>query len=135
LEADLLDRILQEIRERKPASRAAFEESQRLQRALAALEPGSGESPGTPTSQTWWWWWCDCSPPAARITWAGAATSVMQPSSSPGLSVRAEGGSSIRGGASAVARSTLSVLAAEGCKGRAGRFDRQRMQAFADRLG
>jgi hypothetical protein len=132
LEADLLDRILQEIRERKPASRAAFEESQRLQRAVAALESGSGDSPGTPTSRTWW---CDCSPPAARITWAGATTSVMQPSSSPGLSVRAEGGSTIRAGASAVARSTLSVLAAEGCKGRAGRFDRQRMQAFADRLG
>lgn len=35
--ADLLDRILQEIRERKEASRAAYEESQRLERALAAL--------------------------------------------------------------------------------------------------
>jgi hypothetical protein len=35
---DLLDRILQEIRERKQASRAAFEESERLERALAALE-------------------------------------------------------------------------------------------------
>src|SRR3954451_15433770 len=35
---DLLDRILEEIRERKDASRAAYEESQRLQRALAALD-------------------------------------------------------------------------------------------------
>ena len=34
---DLLDRILQEIRERKQASRYAYEESQRLERALAAL--------------------------------------------------------------------------------------------------
>jgi hypothetical protein len=36
--ADLLDRILQEIRDRKEAARAAYEESERLQRALAALE-------------------------------------------------------------------------------------------------
>src|SRR5215207_2117766 len=35
---DLLDRILREIRERKDASRAAYEESQRLQRALTALD-------------------------------------------------------------------------------------------------
>jgi CRP-like cAMP-binding protein len=34
---DLLSRILGEIRERKEASRAAYEESQRLERALAAL--------------------------------------------------------------------------------------------------
>ena len=35
---DLLSRILGEIRERKEVSRAAFEESQRLERALAALK-------------------------------------------------------------------------------------------------
>jgi hypothetical protein len=34
---DLLSRILGEIRERKEASRAAYEESQRLERALAVL--------------------------------------------------------------------------------------------------
>src|SRR3954453_9108540 len=50
---DLLDRILEEIRERKDASRAAYEESQRLQRALAALDeqrgparPSDGGRPG-----------------------------------------------------------------------------------------
>src|SRR5215217_2096292 len=43
---DLLDRILEEIRERKDASRAAHEESQRLQRALAALDEKRG--PGRP---------------------------------------------------------------------------------------
>jgi len=37
---DLLGRILGEIRERKEASRAAYEESQRLERVLAALEAG-----------------------------------------------------------------------------------------------
>src|SRR3954454_22652375 len=41
---DLLDRILDEIRERKDASRAAYEESQRLQRALAALDEQRGPS-------------------------------------------------------------------------------------------
>jgi DNA-binding transcriptional ArsR family regulator len=35
---DLLDRILGEIRERKQAAQAAYEESQQLQRALAALD-------------------------------------------------------------------------------------------------
>jgi Fic family protein len=34
---DLLDRIVREVRERKGAARAAYEESQRLERALAAL--------------------------------------------------------------------------------------------------
>src|SRR5829696_10496047 len=43
---DLLDRILEEIRERKDASRAAHEESERLQRALAALDKQRG--PGRP---------------------------------------------------------------------------------------
>ena len=38
---DLLSRILGEIRIRKEASRAAYEESQRLERALAALEAGA----------------------------------------------------------------------------------------------
>src|SRR3954452_9328216 len=40
----LVDRILEEIRERKNASRAAYEESQRLQRALAALDEQRGPS-------------------------------------------------------------------------------------------
>jgi hypothetical protein len=35
---DLLDRVLQEIREGKQASRSAYEESQHLERALAALD-------------------------------------------------------------------------------------------------
>jgi hypothetical protein len=44
---DLRDRIHDEIRERKDASRAAYEECQRLQRALAALDEqcGPGGSP------------------------------------------------------------------------------------------
>jgi CRP-like cAMP-binding protein len=36
--ADLLDRILHEIRERKREAHAAYEESQQLERALAALD-------------------------------------------------------------------------------------------------
>jgi predicted HTH transcriptional regulator len=36
---DLLVRVLREIRERKEAAQAAYEESRRLERALAALEP------------------------------------------------------------------------------------------------
>jgi CRP-like cAMP-binding protein len=44
---DLLDRILHEIRERKEASRAAYEESLRLERALAALDQ-QGEPADTP---------------------------------------------------------------------------------------
>jgi DNA-binding transcriptional ArsR family regulator len=38
---DLLDRVLSEIRERLERSRAAYEESQVLERALAALGPGA----------------------------------------------------------------------------------------------
>jgi len=38
----LLDRVLREIRERRNESRAAYEESQLLQAALAALDRGSG---------------------------------------------------------------------------------------------
>jgi hypothetical protein len=38
---DLLDRVLSEIRERLERSRAAYEESQLLERALAALGPGA----------------------------------------------------------------------------------------------
>jgi hypothetical protein len=34
---DMLDRIIGEIRERKLAAKAAYEESQQLERALAAL--------------------------------------------------------------------------------------------------
>lgn len=41
-----LSRILGEIRERKEASRGAYEESQRLERALAALEHDQDESSG-----------------------------------------------------------------------------------------
>jgi CRP-like cAMP-binding protein len=40
---DLLDRILGVIRERKRVARAAYEESQQLERALVALEAGAGE--------------------------------------------------------------------------------------------
>ena len=40
---DLLDRILGEIRERMAESRAAYDESQRLEQALAALDNGAGE--------------------------------------------------------------------------------------------
>jgi predicted HTH transcriptional regulator len=48
--ADLLDRVLREIRERKERSRAAVEESRRLEAALAALQgerggPGRGPRP------------------------------------------------------------------------------------------
>jgi CRP-like cAMP-binding protein len=39
---DLLDRILGEIHDRKEASRAARDESRRLERALAALEADDG---------------------------------------------------------------------------------------------
>src|SRR5215207_1089187 len=43
--SDLLDRIVQEIRDRMEASRAAYEESERLELALAALEqPDRGAS-------------------------------------------------------------------------------------------
>jgi CRP-like cAMP-binding protein len=47
---DLLDRMLQEIRDRMEASRAAYEESQRLERALAALrsQDGRGATPESP---------------------------------------------------------------------------------------
>jgi CRP-like cAMP-binding protein len=38
---DLLDRILAEIRERKQAAQAAYEETQQLERALAALDAGA----------------------------------------------------------------------------------------------
>jgi DNA-binding transcriptional ArsR family regulator len=41
---DLLSRILGEIRERKEASRVAYEESRRLERALAALETDGNEA-------------------------------------------------------------------------------------------
>jgi DNA-binding transcriptional ArsR family regulator len=41
---DLLSRIVGEIRERKEASRAAYEESQRLERALEALEAGAADA-------------------------------------------------------------------------------------------
>ena len=39
--ADLLDRILAEIRDRKHAAQAAYEESQQLERALEALDASS----------------------------------------------------------------------------------------------
>ena len=41
---DLVDRILGEIRERMRESRAAYDESQRLEEALAALGNGDGEA-------------------------------------------------------------------------------------------
>jgi len=36
---DLLARVVREIRERRQAAQAAYEESRRLERALAALGP------------------------------------------------------------------------------------------------
>jgi len=44
---ELLDRVLREIRERRRAAQAAYEESRRLEQALAALEPAGrrGRSP------------------------------------------------------------------------------------------
>jgi hypothetical protein len=44
----LLDRILAEIRERLDASRAAYEESQRLEAALTALGTGRAAEPSRP---------------------------------------------------------------------------------------
>jgi DNA-binding transcriptional ArsR family regulator len=41
---ELLDRVVREIRERKRAAQAAVEESARLERALAALGRGPGET-------------------------------------------------------------------------------------------
>jgi hypothetical protein len=45
---ELLDRILAEIRERLDASRAAYEESQRLEAALRALGTGRAVEPSRP---------------------------------------------------------------------------------------
>jgi type II secretory pathway component PulJ len=42
---DLLDRIAREIRERASEARAAYEESQQLERALAALDADAGQAP------------------------------------------------------------------------------------------
>src|SRR4051794_18903798 len=42
---DLLDRIIQEIQERTREARAAYEESQQLERALAALDADAGYPP------------------------------------------------------------------------------------------
>ena len=39
---DLLDRIIGEIRDRKREAQAAYEESQQLERALAALDDAAG---------------------------------------------------------------------------------------------
>src|SRR4051794_40757507 len=50
---DLLDRILREVRERKEAARAAYEESRRLEAALDALSDGErrgGRAPATATA-------------------------------------------------------------------------------------
>jgi CRP-like cAMP-binding protein len=66
---DLVDRILQEIRERKEASRAAYEESQRLQRALAALDQQDGRSRG---------------PETRRRGRGGASTARRGPRAAPG---------------------------------------------------
>jgi hypothetical protein len=46
---DLLDRILGEIRDRKREAQAAYEESQQLERALAALGP---DAPAPPRGAT-----------------------------------------------------------------------------------
>src|SRR5262245_4781710 len=48
---DLLDRILREVRERLEASRDAYEESRRLDEALAALGAATKSSPA-PTSRS-----------------------------------------------------------------------------------
>src|SRR4051812_40671431 len=47
---DLLDRILREVRERKEAARAAYDESRRLQAALDAL--GGGGAPAVAATAT-----------------------------------------------------------------------------------
>ena len=49
---DLLDRILQEVRDRKEAARAAYDESLRLQAALDALGPSRRVSPGAKAGQS-----------------------------------------------------------------------------------
>ncbi len=50
---DLLGRILQEVRDRKEAARAAHEESRRLEAALEALGPPTGRvSPRRATGQS-----------------------------------------------------------------------------------
>jgi hypothetical protein len=41
---ELLERVLREIRERRQAAQAAYDESRRLERALAALDAPSGGS-------------------------------------------------------------------------------------------
>src|SRR4051794_37200986 len=48
----LLDRILAEIRERLDASRAAYEESQRLEAALSALGSGRAPEPSRPRARS-----------------------------------------------------------------------------------
>jgi DNA-binding transcriptional ArsR family regulator len=46
---DLLARVVREIRERRVAARAAYEESQRLERALVALDAAPRSSGGSQT--------------------------------------------------------------------------------------
>jgi CRP-like cAMP-binding protein len=50
--ADLLDRVLREIRERKERSQAAAEETQRLEAALAALDRDRAEPSTAPRSRS-----------------------------------------------------------------------------------
>src|SRR5690349_3044984 len=45
---DLLTRILTEVRERKAAAQAAYDESRRLEAALAALDRQEGGAPAAP---------------------------------------------------------------------------------------
>src|SRR3954468_5684931 len=49
---ELLDRILAEIRDRLDASRAAYEESQRLEAALRALGSGRAPEPSRPRTRS-----------------------------------------------------------------------------------
>jgi len=67
---DLLDRIMRELRERKEAARAAYEESRRLQAALDALDAAGGVSPASSPSPP---------PAAARRRTGGAGPRTRAP--------------------------------------------------------
>ena len=100
MEPDLLDRILGEIRERKQATRAAYEESQQLERALAALdaEPRGGR---------------DATKPAARARrGANRAAILAAVDQRPGATAREA--SDLTGIKRTTVASTLTALAAAG---------------------
>jgi DNA-binding transcriptional ArsR family regulator len=113
---ELLDRIVQEIRERKEVARAAYEESQRLERALAALAehdhrprpPGGATRPAgrKPRSQG--------RPRAARGENRGRVLAVV--TERPG--VTAGEIASVTGIVRATVSTTLSRLASDGAVAR-----------------